>query len=118
MIVAVLLATVNKTAFGIVYGLCIPYLVMFLALVPGGTIRAFNRFGDYSYGIYIYAFPVQQLIAYLWQGVNPYEMMISSFLLTLALAIASWEILEKRALAHKRHFESPGSVRALIAARS
>jgi peptidoglycan/LPS O-acetylase OafA/YrhL len=105
MFLAILIATFNKMTFGIVYSLCIAYLVMFLAFVPKGKIRNFNRFGDYSYGIYIYAFPVQQSIAHFWKGVSPYEMMASSFCVTLLLAIASWELVEKKALTFKGLFE-------------
>lgn len=38
------------------------YLVLVLAYLPGGALRQFNRLGDYSYGVYIYAFPVQQAV--------------------------------------------------------
>ncbi|MGB3797620.1 MAG: acyltransferase, partial [Alteraurantiacibacter sp.] len=34
------------------------YTVLWLALVPKGPLLKFNRVGDYSYGIYIYAFPI------------------------------------------------------------
>jgi peptidoglycan/LPS O-acetylase OafA/YrhL len=37
--------------------------LFYLAYVPSGWIRKYNRVGDYSYGIYIYAFPVQQSVA-------------------------------------------------------
>lgn len=41
------------------YTLGLGYLVLYLAYVPGGWLRRYNRMGDYSYGLYIYAFPVQ-----------------------------------------------------------
>lgn len=106
MIAAILLSAFDRTYFQFVYILCLPYLVLYFALVPSGGIRGFNRFGDYSYGIYIYAFPVQQLLAFWWKGIDPYEMMASSFVITLLIAIASWELVEKRALALKRYFET------------
>ena len=40
------------------YSLLLPYLVFSIAYIPKGRIRKFNDFGDYSYGFYIYAFPV------------------------------------------------------------
>lgn len=43
----------------VVYSLSLVYLVFWLVYVPSGKVRQFNRFGDYSYGIYIYAFPIQ-----------------------------------------------------------
>jgi peptidoglycan/LPS O-acetylase OafA/YrhL len=105
MFLEIVLASMNKTAFGVVYALCMPYLILYLAFVPRGAVRGFNRLGDYSYGIYIYAFPVQQLLAFQWRGINPYEMMALSFVLTLMLAIASWTLIEKRSLAMKPRFQ-------------
>ena len=105
MLAAILISALDRTIFGFVYVTCLPYLVMYLALVPGGRIRKFNRFGDCSYGIYIYAFPVQQTLAFMWKGIGPYQMMWSSFLVTLCLSIASWELVEKRALSWKHRFE-------------
>ena len=87
--------------FFISYYLFIPYVVFFLAYVPSGGIRAFNRLGDYSYGIYIYAFPVQQSLAFLFPGISIGAMFLSSFLATVGLAVASWHGVEKRALRFK-----------------
>lgn len=36
------------------------YATFLFAYRIGGAVRAYNRVGDYSYGLYIYAFPVQQ----------------------------------------------------------
>lgn len=94
-------ATLDRTMFGVLYRLAAPYLVLYLALVPAGSIRRFNAFGDYSYGMYIYAFPVQQALAHVWRGINPYQMMAASFVITLALAAVSWHLIEERALALK-----------------
>jgi peptidoglycan/LPS O-acetylase OafA/YrhL len=76
-------------------------LVLALAYLPGGFIRHFNRFGDYSYGLYIYAFPVQQSIAALIPGVGVAAMIALSFVVSLLLSIMSWHLIEKRALALK-----------------
>ena len=96
------LSSADKTAFALVYLVTLPYLVLYLAYVPGGLLRRFNRLGDYSYGMYIYAFPVQQMLAASLQGIRPLQMLIASFVITLALAIASWHLFEKRALALKK----------------
>lgn len=93
------LSLMNRTAFHLVYPFVLPYLVFFLAYVPSGAVRRFNQVGDYSYGIYIYAWPVQQMCASLWPGVTPLQMLTVAFPTTLALAVASWHLVEKRALA-------------------
>lgn len=62
-------------------------------------LRSVDRRADLSYGIYIYAFPVQQT---LWMldanrlGIAPY--MILSLLATLPLAAASWFLVEAPAM--------------------
>lgn len=101
MLAAVLTSMFEKKVFSYCYPLALPYLVFYLAYVPRGRVRSFNRIGDYSYGIYIYAWPVQQMTAALVHGVKPLEMFLLSFLGTCALAVASWHLIEKPALAMK-----------------
>lgn len=61
--------------------LLIPYLVTGIIRVPFPFLRGIQR--DFSYGIYLYAFPIQQiLIAFGWQSKG----MPALFLLGLALA--------------------------------
>lgn len=96
--VALVLAAFQAEAFFIVYHLLLAYILLYLAYRPGGRIRAFNRGGDYSYGAYLYAFPVQQTVAALVPGIGLGGMLALSAATTLALAMASWHLLEKRAL--------------------
>jgi peptidoglycan/LPS O-acetylase OafA/YrhL len=98
MIAATLLASVDSRAFHVVYSLSIAYLVLFLAYVPEGLIRKYNRLGDYSYGIYIYAFPVQQSVALFIPNVSAAEMIAVSSVITWVLAALSWHMLEEKAL--------------------
>jgi peptidoglycan/LPS O-acetylase OafA/YrhL len=78
--------------------LTIAYATLFLAAWPGGAIRAYNRLGDVSYGIYIYAFPVQGLAVWWFGPQSPALNILISFPLTLAVAILSWRLVEKPAL--------------------
>jgi peptidoglycan/LPS O-acetylase OafA/YrhL len=56
---------------------------------------------DYSYGIYIYAFPVQQMLAHFFIGIDFLMMLISSLFLTISLAFLSWNFIEKPFLRFK-----------------
>ena len=58
----------HEQAFFVVYVVCLAPLVLHLAYLPKGRIRAFNDWGDCSYGVYIYAFPIQQTLAFLFPG--------------------------------------------------
>ena len=102
--VLMLAAIFSPFIFGLIYRLAVPYLVVYFAFVPGGFIRHFNALGDYSYGIYIYAFPIQQATAHFLPGIQPYEMMAKSFALTLLFAVGSWHLVESRALGLKDRF--------------
>ncbi|CAM3698663.1 Acyltransferase family protein [Vibrio aerogenes CECT 7868] len=99
--VLLLCAFWQQDVFFVIYCLILPLLLLMLAYLPNGRIRSFNRFGDYSYGIYIYAFPVQQLIATWLPGVSVPVMAGLSFVLTLMLAMISWHLIEKKALRMK-----------------
>lgn len=92
---------VNKHAFYVVYLLALPYVLFYLAYIPKGRLREFNRLGDYSYGVYIYAFPIQQGIVYLANGVSPILLSVISVPITLFCAYLSWHLIEKRALCLK-----------------
>ena len=104
LLLGVLLATAcfaNVVVFGIT--LTLGYLVLCVAYIPKGRALTFNRLGDYSYGIYIYAFPVQQAVAASFPGISPLQMSLLAFPIVLLLSIASWYAIEKPMLAFKRY---------------
>ena len=75
----------------------LPYVVFVFAYLPSGAVRQFNRLGDYSYGLYIYAFPIQQIIVTL--GVHDvYVHVVLSYVVTLIVAAISWHSVESPAL--------------------
>lgn len=106
--VGALVATMNNSSLDTVaYQLALPYLTMYAAFVPSGMVRLYNRVGDYSYGIYIYAFPVQQAIASSIPGVSVATMFLASFLITSIFAVLSWHLLEQRVLRLKKAGTGP-----------
>jgi peptidoglycan/LPS O-acetylase OafA/YrhL len=95
-------------AAAIAYGFDRPLLSLWLA-VPVTTLlmgtastpylRRAGRFGDASYGLYLYAFPVQQTLIWLYKDKLSWSVLFLLVLAsTLALALASWHLLEKRVL--------------------
>lgn len=89
--------------FGAYLGL--PYLIIYLAYSSSLSIanRA-GRFGDFSYGLYIYAFPVQQAIISLWPSVDVLSLFCTTITVTLSLAYLSWHLVEKPMLGFKNYF--------------
>ena len=91
----------SQTLFLIVYLISLPYLLLFIAYIPGGVIRSYNRLGDYSYGLYIYAFPIQQTVIYFIPGIEPAGLVLTSTVCVMTLAVLSSHIVESRALRYK-----------------
>jgi peptidoglycan/LPS O-acetylase OafA/YrhL len=76
------------------------YLTAFLGLLRPAKIPLIGS-GDYSYGIFLYGFPVQQAVIYLLGPVSHNWMLniLISLPVTVGLAILSWHWIEKPALA-------------------
>jgi peptidoglycan/LPS O-acetylase OafA/YrhL len=95
------------------------YLLLWLACSLPRWVRGIGRKRDYSYGIYVYAFPVQQAVALLggnrW-GIAAY---IGICMLgTLLLAVPSWHLVEHPAMGLKDWTPSwLGSARRAVSTR-
>lgn len=98
------ISLLNKHILFFVYTMGLSYIVFYLAYVPSGFIRWYNKLGDYSYGVYIYAFFIQQAIASQIHSIQVVDMIALSMILTLMMSIFSWHVLEKRALTFKSTF--------------
>jgi peptidoglycan/LPS O-acetylase OafA/YrhL len=78
--------------------------LVFAAAFPGKP--DFSRFasrGDLSYGIYLYAWPLQQLFVSYWaERLTPTLLTAIVFVCTVVLAALSWRLVERPALTLKR----------------
>jgi peptidoglycan/LPS O-acetylase OafA/YrhL len=80
----------------------IAFAVLVFAFRTPAWLRRLTAPGDVSYGIYVYAFPVQQSVAAIWGAIDPLLMMAIAFPVTYVLAFLSWRLVERPALALKR----------------
>lgn len=96
--VVVATALVSEKSFLPIYSIVLPWTVLAIAYAPTHFLHGYNRLGDYSYGMYIYAFPVQQWTASLIKGIQPIQMMLICFPVVLLFAVLSWKFVEQRAL--------------------
>jgi peptidoglycan/LPS O-acetylase OafA/YrhL len=76
-----------------------PYMALWFAYVPAGRIRQFNKLGDYSYGVYIYASPVQLFLARQTDVTEPLLNLLYAVCVVVPVAVLSWHFIEKLALA-------------------
>lgn len=83
------------------------YAVLYLALSPALIALRNVSLPDISYGIYIYAFPVQQMTAHFYRGVTPVEMTLIATSITVVLAYFSWVFVERPAIRLKSRAGEP-----------
>lgn len=85
--------------FDYVSYISIPYLIFSIAFVPRKYLPRFTGDNDYSYGLYIYAFPIQQTIVHFSNNhISILTLFLLSYPLTLFMAFLSWNYIEKKAL--------------------
>ena len=89
------------------------YLALWLALTQRLPVIPAARFGDLSYGIYIYGWPVEQAVVWLLGGRAAWWQVFLLALPTAAvLAFLSWHLVERPALRLKpRRRVSPAALR-------
>ena len=101
------LATLHYGYFVIAGPLTLGYCLLHLALrLP---LSSWDRKGDFSYGVYIYSFPIQQTLAG-W-NVQKYGVVLffcAALTLATLLGALSWFAIEKPALSLKRLWPTEG----------
>jgi peptidoglycan/LPS O-acetylase OafA/YrhL len=105
-ILFLVVATVFKFD-AIVFPICAAYLVLFVAFSHWIPMQRVGARGDFSYGIYLYAFPIQQLLVY-WFPICRYPLVLTAMALPITgiLAVGSWKLVEEPCLRLKRRSRS------------
>lgn len=82
--------------------LVIPTVAVVVGRSSWPVFRQAARFGDLSYGIYLWGWPAQQVVAtQMGVGVGFWRLLSISLPLVVVLALISWHVVEKRALRAK-----------------
>ena len=101
LLLALLATWWEPRAFTAVLWIALPAAAIALGR-SGNRVSAWvSAKGDFSYGLYIYAFPVQQTLVMLWPNPPILPYIAAVFAVTLALAVASWHWVERPALGLK-----------------
>ncbi|MGD9784998.1 MAG: acyltransferase family protein [Hyphomicrobiaceae bacterium] len=82
------------------------YLSIYAASFTFGPLRAFANRDDLSYGVYIYGVPVGQTICLLAPGIGPVALMAATLAACLVLALLSWRLIERPAMALRRLYRN------------
>jgi peptidoglycan/LPS O-acetylase OafA/YrhL len=107
-LVALMMAVARTPLFTPVANVTTAYAAIWFAFVPRGGWIAWTRSApDYSYGIYIYAFPIQQALISSMPGISPLGTFVLGFCITLVFAALSWHLVERPALSYKRLRSGP-----------
>ena len=100
VVIGCALVRMDQTKLGLAF--VVPSLTVAVGVRSWVGLRDVSKIGDLSYGIYIYAWPVQQIgVALLGRETPYFELLSITVPATLALAAASWHFIEKKALRFK-----------------
>ncbi|WP_312143910.1 MULTISPECIES: acyltransferase family protein [Stutzerimonas stutzeri subgroup] len=119
LLVAANLVSARTDHWELVHVLTLPYLTLYLAQLRIPRLSGFGKAGDFSYGLYIFSFPVQQLLMHWTDGQLPLiPFMLLGFAASLALAVLSWHLVESPALRLKRYLPRAASAQSTAGAAS
>jgi peptidoglycan/LPS O-acetylase OafA/YrhL len=82
-------------------GTLLAYGVVGLAKQP--WFYWFGKYGDFSYGVYVYSFPVQQLVWHYTKTASELKLFALSYAVSVALGVVSWHLVESRFIKLKKH---------------
>jgi peptidoglycan/LPS O-acetylase OafA/YrhL len=99
----VLLCVVSKGSrlYPVVFAGVFTYGILMLAYSSRIRLPRLQQIGDLSYGVYLYAFPVQQTIVATVHGITPIAVLIATTSIVLPMAALSWHLVERRSLSWK-----------------
>lgn len=79
------------------------YAIFYVAFSDRIRLHHFGKNGDFSYGTYLYAFPIQQMLqARFGSSIGLASYIAMSFVLSLTAGILSWHLIERYFLSNRR----------------
>jgi peptidoglycan/LPS O-acetylase OafA/YrhL len=82
--------------------LLFPYVMFTLAYATKHKISNFGKYGEFSYGIYLWGWPIQQIIVSICgNGMNAYLNAIITIPIAFIMAVITYYVVEKPALKFK-----------------
>ncbi len=114
LVLCVVLSVLERTTHGAIFTLSLwlflPYIVLSLGTASTPVLSKSGRYGDFSYGMYLYSFPLQQVLVHYWGAkLGGAGLTVISALISVGAAYASWHLVEKNALRLKPGRKFAGS---------
>lgn len=101
LILVLLFFILKSTPIGVALYYPMFYIAMVYGVLWAGTSRAMLKVKlphDYSYGVYIYGFVVQQCVTTLFPSFGGHKVFAVTAPITLLIAAASWHLIEQPAI--------------------
>jgi peptidoglycan/LPS O-acetylase OafA/YrhL len=93
---SLVVAAVVPYGWTVVFPVAGTFILLTLAFHPTINLSGWSRYGDFSYGTYLYAFPVAQLIMHIiGHPVMPWVLFSLALPLSLIFAFVSWYMVER-----------------------
>jgi peptidoglycan/LPS O-acetylase OafA/YrhL len=87
----------------VIMSLPIAYVTVFIGLTKIPRVPLYAR-GDYSYGVYLYAYPLQQMLVERLPNMVIAQHFVLSMILVTGVAMVSWHCIEKPILKIRKRF--------------
>jgi len=85
------------------------YALLALAYAPRLNFLRLGRYGDFSFGVYLYAFPIEQILEMKAHGnLTPWDLFVLAVPITLGMGALSWFGVEKRFLSRAAQLKHEG----------
>ncbi len=104
LLITLFLAAITLNTDRFVYSYILLLVTFFCTVSFLKQFAWMDRFGDYSYGVYLYGWPAQQLVVWLFPDFSGIQNCLASSTLALICGALSWHLVEKRAMRLKHVF--------------
>ena len=74
------------------------YILFWSAFTPAPMLQRFGTYPDISYGVYLYGWPVQNLLVRYLPSISPWLLFIMSCAICFVCGLLSWHLIEKPCL--------------------
>lgn len=96
----------------------IAYTMLVIGFSSAIHLPNMDKIGDFSYGTYLYAFPIQQTLINQIEGAAPWQICMLTMLMVTPIAVASWVWVERPPLKLKGHLSKKLDPRVWIKSNS